>query len=48
MQRRRRPMLRIVLIALALAAVVEPIVMYRSLVHQRGERRASAELAEGR
>jgi hypothetical protein len=48
MQKKRRAVLRIVLIALALAAIVEPIVMYRSLVRQRNERQTPAELAEGR
>jgi hypothetical protein len=48
MQAKRRRILRIVLIALALAAIAEPILMYRSLVRQRDERRADAMLAEGR
>jgi hypothetical protein len=41
---RRRPILRVVIIALLLAALVEPLVMYRSLMRERAERRALTEI----
>jgi hypothetical protein len=41
--RKRRHVLRVVLIVLALAAIAEPVIMYRRLVRQREERRAAAE-----
>jgi hypothetical protein len=42
--RRRRPVLRWVIIALLVAALVEPLVMYRSLMRERAERRAEVTL----
>ena len=43
--RHRRPRIgTILVIAVLIALVVEPIVMYRSLVSQKEQRRASAEL----
>ena len=41
--RKRRRTLRIILIALAVAAVAEPVFMYRRLSREREERRAAAE-----
>jgi hypothetical protein len=41
---RRRPILRLVILALLLAALIEPLVMYRSLMRERAERRALVEL----
>jgi hypothetical protein len=41
---RRRPVLRWVIIALLLAALIEPLIMYRSLMRERAERRAPAEI----
>jgi len=43
--RKRRLILRIVLIVLAVAAIAEPIIMYRHLERQKAERRAEAERA---
>jgi hypothetical protein len=40
---RRRPILRFVIIALLLAALIEPLIMYRSLMRERAERRALTE-----
>ena len=41
----RRPRMWTILVVLVLAAIItEPIVMYRVLVHQKEQRRASAEL----
>jgi hypothetical protein len=48
--RRKVPVGRIVLIAIALFLVVEPVIMYRSLVNQRAQRqflRAPAALPAG-
>jgi len=41
--RKRRHVLRIVLLVLAVAAIAEPVIMYRRLVRQREERRTAAE-----
>jgi hypothetical protein len=41
--RRRRPIRRIVLFAILLLALVEPLIMYRSLVRERAQRRAVAD-----
>ena len=43
--RKRHPILRIVLIVLAVAAIAEPVIMYRHLERQKAERRAEAERA---
>lgn len=43
--RKRRPILRIVVIVLAVAAIAEPVIMYRHLERQKAERRAKAERA---
>ena len=40
---RRRPILRFVIVALLLTALIEPLVMYRSLMRERAERRAITE-----
>jgi hypothetical protein len=40
---RRRPILRFVIIALIMAALIEPLVMYRFLQRERAERRALTE-----
>jgi hypothetical protein len=42
---RRRPILRFVILALLLAALMEPLVMYLSLMRERAERRANVELS---
>jgi hypothetical protein len=40
---RRLPIRRIVIIVLLLAALIEPLLMYRSLMREREQRRAVAE-----
>jgi hypothetical protein len=40
---RKRRIVRVVIAVLVSAAVAEPLVMYRVLVHQREDRRAMAE-----
>ena len=43
--RRRRPIRRIVITVLLLMALIEPLVMYSALTHERAERRAVADSA---
>jgi hypothetical protein len=38
--RRRRPIRRIVIIAIVLAVLIEPLVMYKALVNERAQRMA--------
>jgi hypothetical protein len=38
--RRHRPIRRIVIIAIVLAVLIEPLVMYKALVEERAQRRA--------
>jgi hypothetical protein len=42
--RKRAPIGRIILLAIGLFLIVEPIVMYRALVRQRDQRQAAREL----
>ena len=39
--RRRRPIRRIVIVAIVLVALIEPLVMYGALMHERAQRRAA-------
>jgi hypothetical protein len=41
--RKRRPIRRIVIVAIMLAALIEPLVMYVALTHERAQRRAVAD-----
>ena len=38
--RRRKPIRRIVIVAIVLLALIEPLVMYAALMRERAERRA--------
>jgi len=44
-RRKRRPIRRIVIAAILLVALIEPLVMYRALTHERAARRAVADSA---
>ena len=41
--RKRRPIRRIVILAILLVVLVEPLIMYRTLMQERAERRAVAD-----
>jgi len=38
--RKRRPIRRIVIVAILLAALIEPLIMYKALMNERAQRRA--------
>ena len=40
---KRRPIRRIVIVAIVLLALIEPLVMYAALMHERAQRRAVAD-----
>gem|GEM_PF-4178951 len=43
--RRRRPIRRIVIVAIVLLALIEPLVMYAALMHERAQRRAVTDIS---